>query len=206
MSHAVVRRLLLGVAVAVTPVILLADQSRAPAKPAAAADLATARPGRDPHQAIDEEYTKKIREYTTEPFFLSPLVDYLPASPTVPTPKAVLGDIAGAPTKLPYSKEVYEYMRALAKASPRVKVYSIGTTEEGREMIAVAVASEELIAKLDENKAKLEHDNRHTVTEAAPGATFPETGNPARSEEPAEGVEERQEEPATMNHDQHQSH
>ena len=46
-------------------------------------------------------------------------------------------------------------MRALAKASPRVKVYSIGTTEEGREMIAVAVASEELIAKLDENKAKL---------------------------------------------------
>ncbi|HEX8852907.1 MAG TPA: hypothetical protein VF754_05440, partial [Pyrinomonadaceae bacterium] len=26
---------------------------------------------------------------------------------SVPTPKAVLGDIAGAPTKLPYSKEVY---------------------------------------------------------------------------------------------------
>ena len=65
-----------------------------------------------------------------------------PASKTVPTPKAVLGDIAGAPTKLPYSKEVYEYMRLLAKASPRVKVFSIGTTEEGREMIAVAVASE----------------------------------------------------------------
>lgn len=60
-----------------------------------------------------------------------------------------------------------------------------------------------------ENKARLEHDNRHAVSstgEAAPGATFPETGNPARSEEPAEGVEERQEEPATMNHDQHQSH
>jgi cytochrome o ubiquinol oxidase subunit II len=60
-----------------------------------------------------------------------------------------------------------------------------------------------------ENKARLEHDNRHAASatgEAAPGATFPETGNPARSEEPAEGVEERQEEPATMNHDQHQSH
>jgi hypothetical protein len=113
------------------------------------------RPGRAPNQAIDEEYTKKIREYTTEPFFMSPLVDYLPASKTVPTPKAVLGDIAGAPNKLPYSKEVYEYMRLLAKSSPRVKVYSIGTTEEGREMIAVAVASEALISKLDENKAKL---------------------------------------------------
>jgi hypothetical protein len=79
----------------------------------------------------------------------------MPASKTVPTPKVVLGDIAGAPTKLPYSKEVYEYMRLLAKSSPRVKVFSIGTTEEGREMIAVAVASEALIAKLDENKAQL---------------------------------------------------
>lgn len=56
-----------------------------------------------------------------------------------------------------------------------------------------------------ENKAKLEHDNRHAAEEA-PAATFPETGNPARSEEPAEGVEERQAEPATMNHDAHQSH
>jgi zinc carboxypeptidase len=118
-------------------------------------DLSAAKPGRDPNQAIDSAYTAKIKEYTTESFFLSPLVDYLPASKTVPTPKAVLGDVAGAPTKLPYSKEVYEYMRMLAKASPRVKVYSIGTTEEGREMIAVAVASEQLIAKLDENKAKL---------------------------------------------------
>src|SRR5438046_1894892 len=113
------------------------------------------KPGRDSNQPIDEEYTKKIKEDTTEPFFLSPLVDYLPASSTVPTPKAVLGDIAGAPTKLPYSKEVYQYMRMLEKASPRVKVFSIGTTEEGREMIAVAVASEALLAKLDENKARL---------------------------------------------------
>ena len=60
-------------------------------------DLANARPGRDPNQPIDEEYTKKIKQYTTETFFLSPLVDYMPASKTVPTPKAVLGDIAGAP-------------------------------------------------------------------------------------------------------------
>src|ERR687886_1034339 len=110
---------------------------------------------RDPKIPIDEEYTRKIREYTTEPFFLSPLVDYLPASTTVPTPTAVLGDIAGAPTKLPYAKEVYAYMRMLEKASPRVKVYSIGTTEEGREMIAVAIASEQIFARLDDNRAKL---------------------------------------------------
>ncbi len=116
---------------------------------------AAARPGRSPTQPIDEEYTKKIREYTTEPFFLSPLVDYLPASQTVPTPVAVLGDIAGAPNKLPYSTEVYQYMRLLEKASPRVKVYSIGTTEENREMIAVAVASEALMSSLDANREGL---------------------------------------------------
>src|SRR5438045_3435427 len=46
-------------------------------------------------------------------------------------------------------------IRMLEKASPRVKVFSIGTTEEGREMIAVAIASESLLAKLDENKARL---------------------------------------------------
>src|SRR5207249_12121865 len=113
------------------------------------------RPGRDPGQPIDEDYTAKIRQYTTEPFFNSPLTDYLPASKTVPTPKAVLGDIAGAPGKLPYAEEVYDYMRRLEKASPRVKVYSIGKTEEGREMIAVAVASEQIMAKLQENGARL---------------------------------------------------
>jgi hypothetical protein len=120
-----------------------------------AGDLSAAKPGRSASQPIDEEYTRKIREYTTEPFFSSVLVDYLPASATVPTPKAVLGDIAGGPNKLPYSKEVYASMRMLENASPRVKVYSIGTTEEGREMIAVAVASDELMAKLDANTAQL---------------------------------------------------
>src|SRR5678809_820282 len=113
------------------------------------------KPGRDPNQPIDQDYTNKIREYTTAPFFNSPLTDYLPASPSVPTPKAVLGDVAGAPGKLPYAEEVYRYMRLLEKASPRVKVYTIGTTEEGREMIAVAVASEQLLARLDENRARL---------------------------------------------------
>src|SRR5438874_7755884 len=111
---------------------------------------------RDPKIPIDDEYTAKIKEYTTEPFFGSPLVDYLPASKTVPTPKAVLGDIAGAPGKLPYAEEVYRYMRLLESAAPqRVKVYSIGKTEEGREMIAVAISSEANMAKLEENRARL---------------------------------------------------
>src|SRR5207237_6714124 len=62
----------------------------------------------------------------------------------------------GAEGKLPNSKEVYDYMRLLAKALPgRVKVYTIGQTEEGRDMLAVAVASDALMAKLDANKADL---------------------------------------------------
>jgi len=122
---------------------------------ACTAASAQVKPARDPNQPVDDEYTKKIREYTTEPFFNSPLTDYLPASATVPTPKAVLGDVAGAPGKLPYAEDVYRYMRMLEKASPRVRVFSIGTSEEGREMIAVAVASEQLLAHLDENRARL---------------------------------------------------
>jgi len=121
----------------------------------APAGLLAATPGRDPNQPVDTAYTRAIRAYTTEPFFLSPLVDYLPASPTVPTPKAVLGDIAGARDNLPYSKDVYAYMRLLARSTPRVRVYSIGRTEEGREMIAVAVASESLLTHMDRNGANL---------------------------------------------------
>src|SRR6476620_1791919 len=116
----------------------------------------TANPyARDPKQPTDEAYTNKMREYTTAPYFSSPLVDYLPASKTVPTPMAVLKDVAGAPGVLPYSSEVYQYMRMVEKASPRVRVFSIGKTEEGREMIAVAVSSEANLAKLDANRANL---------------------------------------------------
>ena len=66
------------------------------------------KPGRDPNQPVDQDYTNKIREYTTAPYFNSPLTDYLPASSDVPTPKAVLGDVAGAPGKLPYAEDVYK--------------------------------------------------------------------------------------------------
>ena len=130
---------------------LVAQQSKLPASAPAFPQPFV----RDPKIPIDAEYTAKIKEYTTQPFFTSPLVDYLPASKTVPTPKTVIGDIAGAPGKLPYAEEVYEYMRMLEKASPRAKVFSIGKTEEGREMIAVAISSDANMAKLEENRGRL---------------------------------------------------
>src|SRR6516162_7228386 len=122
--------------------------------PRAGADGETP-PGRDPKQPVDEAYTERIHKYTTEPYFTSPLVDYLPASKTVPTPQAVLGDVAGAPGILPYAEDVYRYMRLLEKATPRVKVFSIGKTEEGREMIAVAVSSETNLKNLEQNHQQL---------------------------------------------------
>ncbi|HEY0511795.1 MAG TPA: M14 family zinc carboxypeptidase, partial [Thermoanaerobaculia bacterium] len=106
-------------------------------------------------QPIDADATAKIRKYTTAPEFNSPLTDYLPASTTVPAPSAVLGDVAGAPGILPYTADVNRYFRMLAAASPRVRVISIGTSEEGRERIAVAVSSEANLEHQKENDARL---------------------------------------------------
>ncbi|HEY0557331.1 MAG TPA: M14 family zinc carboxypeptidase, partial [Thermoanaerobaculia bacterium] len=106
-------------------------------------------------QPIDAEATAKIRKYTTAPEFNSPLTDYLPASATVPAPSAVLGDVSGAPGILPYTADVNRYFRMLAAASPRVRVVSIGLSEEGRERIAVAVSSEANLEHQKENEARL---------------------------------------------------
>jgi zinc carboxypeptidase len=117
----------------------------------------------------DEGYTKKIREYTTEPFFLTDLVDHLPASATVPTPEKILGHIVGAPDVLTYSKDIYHYYDELAKASPRVKVFRVGKSEEGRDFLLVAVSDEANIAQLDRLKeitAKLADPRKITDAEA----------------------------------------
>ncbi len=110
---------------------------------------------RDPGQPIDRQYTEQIQKYTTDPSFISPLVDYLPASKTVPTPAQVLGDVAGAPNMLPYAEDVHKYFRLLEASSPRVKVFSIGHSEEGRETIVAAIADPELLAAAKENDARL---------------------------------------------------
>src|SRR3954447_12855848 len=77
------------------------------------------------------------------------MVDHLPASAKIPTPLKFLGYIAGAEGHLTYAEDVNRYMRTLEAASPRVKVFSIGKSEEGREMIALAVGADDTIAHLD---------------------------------------------------------
>jgi hypothetical protein len=144
--------------------------------------------------ANDEEYGKKIREYTTEPYFLTDLVDHLPASATVPSPDKILGHIVGAPDFLTYSKDIYRYYDELAKASPRVKVYRVGKSEEGRDFLLIAVSDEANIVQLDklrEITGKLADPRKITDAEAkqlvAGGKPFywasgsihsPETGSP----------------------------
>jgi len=103
-------------------------------------------------QENDKEYTAKILEFTTEDFFLTELVDHLPASASIPTPEKVLGTIVGAPDILHHSKDIYKYMKIVAGASPRVKIFNIGKTDEGKDMILVAVSDEENIKRLDRIK------------------------------------------------------
>ncbi len=138
-----------------TPALLLSSVALSLASLPLQSQTLDAQYARDPGQAIDQQYTDHILKYTTEKQFLSPLVDYLPASKTVPTPEKVLGDVSGAPDMLPYAEDVYKYFRMLQAASPRVKVFTIGHTEEGREMIAAAIADPELLNAAKENDARL---------------------------------------------------
>jgi hypothetical protein len=106
-------------------------------------------------QDQDEDFARSVKEWTTKPEFMSPLVDHLPRVPGIPSPKDVLGHHIGAPGKLTYHAEAVAYYRALAAKTPRVKVYSIGTTDEGRECVVVAVGSEESIKNIDQYRGYL---------------------------------------------------
>jgi len=120
-------------------------------------------------QPNDEEYTKKIKEYLQDPRITTELVDHLPASSTVPTPLKFLGRIVGTPGELTYAKDMYRYFDALAAASSRIKVWRIGKTEEGRDIIVAAIGDEATIRDLDKYKGYLNAltDPRKTSEEQA---------------------------------------
>ena len=122
-----------------------------------------------PQQKIDEAYTAKIKEYLQDPRISTELVDHLPASDTVPTPLKFLGRIVGTPGELTYAKDIYRYYEALDKASDRIAMWKIGQTEEGRDMVLLAVADEATIRQLDKYKGMLAAltDPRKTTEEQA---------------------------------------
>ncbi len=160
----------------------LCAQSAKPQKPA-------------PAQPNDEEYTKRIHEYLQDPRITTELVDHLPASSTVPTPLKFLGTMPGQPGELYYSEDINRYFEALAKASPRAKFFKLPRkTEEGRDMVVLAIASEDTIKHLDQYKADLtalgdprtttEAQAQHIIHTGKPlywltsGIHSPETGGP----------------------------
>jgi hypothetical protein len=120
-------------------------------------------------QNIDAEYTAKIKEYLQDPRISTELVDHLPASDTVPTPLKFFGRIVGTPGELTYAKDIYRYYDAMDKASDRISVWRIGKTEEGRDMVLLAVADEATIRQIDKYKAMLASltDPRKTTEEQA---------------------------------------
>jgi hypothetical protein len=111
-----------------------------------------------------------IAAATTDPHFVSPWVAYVPQSATVPSPEKFIGRIMGAPGELLGSEKAYAYARALAGASPRVRVFTIGRSEEGRDIIVLGIADEAGIRDLDRLKdaTKALADPR-TTDEAAAG-------------------------------------
>ena len=148
-----------------------------------------------PKQANDEEYTKKIKEYLSDPRFTSELVDHLPASSKIPTPLKFLGKMPGQPGELYYNADINRYYEELAKDSPRAKFWKLGMkSEEGRDMVVLAIGNEESIKNLDKYKADLAAltDPRKTTEEQAQkiihtskpiywitsGIHSPETGGP----------------------------
>jgi hypothetical protein len=108
-----------------------------------------------------------ITRFTTEPRFLSPWVAYVPDSADVPSPTRFLGRLAGAQGELAGSAQIYDYFRALAAATPRVRVETIGRSDEGRNILLVVVADDDGIRALPDLKAA-------TAALADPRTTTPE--------------------------------
>lgn len=101
------------------------------------------------YQPTDPAYDAQIKANTTLPNFSTELVDHVPSDSCVPSPDQFFGHIIGAPNVLDNVEKTNEYLRLLASKSKRVKVFSIGRSEEGHEMVMAAVSDEATIADLD---------------------------------------------------------
>src|SRR4051812_11311110 len=90
---------------------------------------------RDPRQKQDAGFEADYKAWLANPRHGSPLVDHLPLVKGIPTPKDILGHHIGAPKTLTYYADQLRYYRALEKATGRVKVETIGKSDEGRELV-----------------------------------------------------------------------
>lgn len=120
-------------------------------------------------QINDEDFARSVKLWTTRPEFVGPLVGHLPKLAGIPSPKDVLGYHIGTPKKLTRVSDIGRYYRALAAASPRVKLLPAGTTDEGRECLIIAISDEDSIRDLERHRALLARlaDPRGLTSEAA---------------------------------------
>jgi hypothetical protein len=51
--------------------------------------------------------------------------------------------------------EIYAYYRALAAVSPRIRVETMGQTEEGRDLVLVTIGDEATMGRLDHYRQQL---------------------------------------------------
>jgi Zinc carboxypeptidase len=96
---------------------------------------------------------EEIAKATTAPQYLSPWVAYLPASTGAVSPRSFLHRIPGAPGELVNSATAYAYCRALAASTPRARLFTLGRSEEGRDIVLLAIADEAGIRDLERLKA-----------------------------------------------------
>lgn len=129
-------------------------------------------------QPQDAEYGRLIQQHMIDKRFQTELTDHMPTSDTVPSPLKFFGRIPGTPGELTYAAEIHRYYRELARTSKRVKYMTLGTTEEGREQVVIAIADEAVLATLDENKAKLAMLGDPRRTDAAQAAEIIKTAKP----------------------------
>ena len=143
---------------------------------------------------IDEISTRQIKKFTTKPEFLSPLVDHIPESETVPSPRDFFGYVVGAHKKLTYARDIHKYFYELSKKSSRIRVLKIGKSNEGRSRILAIIADENTLANINKFKDDMkklsdprlidEKDAQKIIKTAKPmylitgGLHSPETGSP----------------------------
>ncbi|HET8770473.1 MAG TPA: M14 family zinc carboxypeptidase, partial [Gemmatimonadaceae bacterium] len=133
---------------------------------------------RPANQPIDSAYTALIAEHLQDSRISTELVDYLPASETVPTPLDFFGRIVGTPGELTYAADIHRYYMKLDSVSDRVKVWKIGTSEEGRDMYVLAVANAQTIAQLDTYKGYLKELTDSRTTSEARAQELLQTAKP----------------------------
>ena len=83
-----------------------------------------------------------------------PLVDLGEVDPAIPTPDSVLG--FGLGDRAARHSQVLEYFRLLDQVSPRVELFHMGVTYEGRELVYAAISSPERIARLTDIQRDLQ--------------------------------------------------